>query len=258
MKSTNSEIAIRVDITNPGEFFACCGLLELAYRHNTEVQGWFDDDRFFVSYPEHSAPVTFNEILRGLVDASVKTEVDDDKESPLLLGQPVAMRLDWWLGNDGKKNALKTWAGNQDSYKMVSKWESPVKEILDDEDPDPTRLFKRQDMVQGPYGFDTKFGWDALSVGFSLNEHGNYKKSQARPVIEMLGAIGLQRFAPYMDRETVRYSTWSEPLPPPVARLAAVGKLPGATNIILEADFRRRGSYKGLSAARVIRGEQDD
>ena len=257
MESYNPKVAVQVDVTNPGEFFACCGLLELAYRLNPEAEGWFEGDRFLVAFSSQSNAVTLNEVLQGLVDASVEIEVANDKESPLLLGQPVDMRLDWWLGNDGNKNALKTWAGNQDSLKMVSKWKSSLKEILSDEDPDPTRLFQRQEMVQGPYGFDTAFGWDALSVGFSLNEHGNTKKSQARPVVEMLGAIGLQRFAPDMETTSgaVKYATWDVPLSPQIARLAAVGKLPGAAGAILEASFRRRGSYKGLSAARITRGE---
>lgn len=257
MEPHNSQIAVQVNIANPGEFFACCGLLELAYRLNREAEGWFEDHRFLVSFPGQSRTVTIHEILRWLVDAAIQTEVDDDKESPLILGQPVDMRLDWWIGNNGKTNMLKTWAGHQDSHKMISKWESPLKEMLSDEDPDPSRMFQRQEMVQGPYGFDTEFGWDALSVGFSLNEHGNTKKAQARPVVETLGAIGLQRFAPDMEatRGAVRYATWNVPLSPPVARLAAVCKLPGAMGVRLEANFRRRGSYKGLSAARIIRGE---
>ncbi len=32
MSAKNANIAIPVDLTNPGQFFACCGLLELADR----------------------------------------------------------------------------------------------------------------------------------------------------------------------------------------------------------------------------------
>src|SRR6266446_8889478 len=34
-------IRVRVDPTNPGEFFACCGLLELSERLWDGAEGWF-------------------------------------------------------------------------------------------------------------------------------------------------------------------------------------------------------------------------
>jgi CRISPR-associated protein Csb3 len=35
-------ITIPVDLTNPGQFFACCGLLELADRLWPGAEGWFE------------------------------------------------------------------------------------------------------------------------------------------------------------------------------------------------------------------------
>ena len=193
-----------------------------------------------------------------MINAAVESE-SDDKESPLLLGKPLDIRLDWWI-TDGRNNMLKTWAGNQDSRKMFSKWEQPLREILSEEDFDINALFRQQRNVQGPYGFDCKFGWDALSVGFSLNEHTRYRRSVARPVVEILGAIGLQRFTPDIDRSKgiVRYATWETPLPPSVAGLVAVGALPHAALMRLEAETTRRGSYKGLATARIKTGDLDD
>ena len=254
----NSDIEVQVDVTNPGEFFACCGLLELADRLSAGAEGWFADDKFFIVFSDASGGVTIHEALWSLINAGVESE-SEDKESPLLLGEPLNMRLDWWI-TDGRNNMLKTWAGNQDSMKMFSKWEQPLKEILSEEDPDPNTLFRQHRPLQGPYGFDSKFGWDALSVGFSLNEHTRYKKSTARPVIEILGAIGLQRFIPDIDRSNgiVRYAAWDTPIPPSVARLAAVGKLPQAALMRLESETTRRGSYKGLATARIQTGDFDD
>jgi CRISPR-associated protein Csx14 len=34
--------SVHVDPTNPGQFFACCGLLELADRLWQGAEGWFD------------------------------------------------------------------------------------------------------------------------------------------------------------------------------------------------------------------------
>ncbi len=39
-------IKIPVDVTNPGQFLACCGLLELASRLDEQGEGWFGDRRF--------------------------------------------------------------------------------------------------------------------------------------------------------------------------------------------------------------------
>ena len=255
-----SDIEIQVDATNPGEFFACCGLLELADRLSSGAAGWYDSDRFHISFSDVSRSVTIHEALWSVVNAGVEGE-SDDKVSPLHLGEPLKMRLSWWLRPEGGSNrVLKTWAANAGSLQMFSKWENPLKEILEEEDPNPTNLFRRQTLLQGPYGFDAKFGWDALSVGFSLNEHTRYKKSQARPVVETLGAIGLQRFTPDIDLSSgiVRYATWKIPLPPSVACLAAMGKLPHATLTKLESETTKRGSFKGLATARIQTGDFDD
>src|SRR5687768_461111 len=46
MKQSKPYIGIPVDLTNPGQFFACCGLLELADRIWPGAEGWFECDRF--------------------------------------------------------------------------------------------------------------------------------------------------------------------------------------------------------------------
>ena len=46
---TNPEPSIRVNVdpTNPGQFFACCGFLELADRLWRGAEGWFEEPREF-------------------------------------------------------------------------------------------------------------------------------------------------------------------------------------------------------------------
>src|SRR5262245_54537618 len=39
-------IRIKVDLTNPGQFFACCGLLELADRLWPGAEAWFEGRDF--------------------------------------------------------------------------------------------------------------------------------------------------------------------------------------------------------------------
>ena len=48
MNSSDAGIRINVDPTNPGQFFACCGLLELADRLWPGAEGWFEGGQFVV------------------------------------------------------------------------------------------------------------------------------------------------------------------------------------------------------------------
>jgi len=79
-----STIRVRVDPTNPGEFFACCGLLELADRlwcsdqvtgarvpYGMLAAGWFDcgDTEFFVTVP--GVGHTAGELITNLVEAGL-------------------------------------------------------------------------------------------------------------------------------------------------------------------------------------------
>ena len=41
--------SVNVDPTNPGQFFACCGLLELADRLWDGAEGWFAGGQFQVT-----------------------------------------------------------------------------------------------------------------------------------------------------------------------------------------------------------------
>ncbi len=48
MPDPQNEFSIPVDVTNPGQFYACCGLLELATATDADASGWFDVDRFTI------------------------------------------------------------------------------------------------------------------------------------------------------------------------------------------------------------------
>lgn len=258
-QDSRQKISLQVDITNPGEFFACCGLLELADRLSAGAMGWFEDSRFHIECQDCSDPISVNRIMWSLANVGVE-QLSDNSISPLVLGPPFQLRLNWWLRqNEEYANRLKTWAGQQTSAKMFRKWQDRLKEILSEEEMDLEILFQETCSEQGSFGFDSRSGWNALSVGFSLNEHAAYKKMPARPAVEVLGAIGLQRFFPdVVERDSttlVSYATWNAPLYPAVARLAATGSLPDITSQRLETRITRRGSYKGLDTAVPRRGD---
>jgi CRISPR-associated protein Csx14 len=52
---TRGELAftVKVDVTNPGQFFSCCGLLELSHRLWQGAAGWFSDSLFSVTTPRY-------------------------------------------------------------------------------------------------------------------------------------------------------------------------------------------------------------
>ena len=58
-------IRVAVDPTNPGQFFACCGLLELANRLWPGAEGWFEKGKFCIAC-EGTADQLLEIFRRGL------------------------------------------------------------------------------------------------------------------------------------------------------------------------------------------------
>ena len=74
-----STITVKVNATNPGQFFACCGLLELADRLWRGAEGWFaDDDEAFLI----SAGGTLDALVQAIATAELIHACPSD---PLLL-----------------------------------------------------------------------------------------------------------------------------------------------------------------------------
>jgi CRISPR-associated protein Csx14 len=259
METCTSSLCVKVDAANPGHFFACCGLLELAHRIWRGAEGWFENGQFCVAAIA-TAGRRISDVLRELVqcearvDASGEGKESDNKTSPILLGQPINLELNWWLSADGKPNLFKTWAANATSRQMYEKWREALRSVMSGTEQEPGKVLYITAPVQGSYGFDSSLSWDSLRAGFSLNEHAQYKKLAAHPAVELLGALGLQRFFPQLDKQeqTVIYGTWSVPLSPSVAPLAATGTLRAGVATVLRSRFVYRGSFKGLNRATPI------
>jgi hypothetical protein len=264
VSTRDSTFNLQVDVANPGQFFACCGVLEVAYRLSRResraapiapVEGWFEGDRFHVTYPARTDALT--SLIRVAAEcAAMVVELDgvDRKMAPVHLVEPLDLRLDWWLGAGNSATRFKTWAANATSLQMYAKWSKPMKELLAEVDKDPSRVLTASALIQGSYGFDSSLGWNALDLGFSLNEHDNLKLLPLRPAVELFGAIGLQRCRPLYDQDgdLIEYRTWSVPL----TVVAAAPIVNGAVSYPFSTRFRsrfvKRGSFKGLdNAARI-------
>jgi len=90
MNHPEPNITVNVDVTNPGQFFACCGLLELADRLWPGAEGWFGhDDRSFLI----AGGGTLGELIDMIVNAElVATRPSDPASSPMTLKAKVDSR----------------------------------------------------------------------------------------------------------------------------------------------------------------------
>jgi CRISPR-associated endonuclease/helicase Cas3 len=137
--------SVNVDPTNPGQFFACCGLLELADRlwPDPGAEGWFADGKFHVTC-EGTIPTLFAELRKVGLSSALTPELQAERESlekrkrelkrerkslpkkeetrrkelgtlfregSIRIGARFNLLLDWWQSNDDSNP--KTWAGSQ-------------------------------------------------------------------------------------------------------------------------------------------------
>lgn len=230
MSGLPEAMTVNVDPTNPGQFFACCGLLELADRLHGSAEGWFERGRFRI--------VTEGD-LSSLVEAISRVELrqvdpEDNTSSPIemmLPGRPL--RLDWWLDDMSGGKELKVWAGTMESVRIARAMQKTLRDgrfgnpdLFDiglvAHDPDDPR--KKVE----PYYFDARRCPNAHSrdVGFSPNDL--QMTTTAHPAVEFLCLVGLQRCLPARTKRPriFDYYTWSTPLAPCLLPAAVKGLLP--------------------------------
>ena len=261
-------IRINVDPTNPGQFFACCGLLELADRIWPGAEGWFEDRQFCVdclgTVPELLSKLLTNqpeEITRlecnGLevkpIIAPLTISFDDRSKSVITLdswmkiqsvkGVPSVIANPPWNFWSGQQTSLSIWLG------LREKLAGQLARLNADE---YVNLFYIRLFQKGRFGFDPGPAWNALDVGFSPNEQGLDVESS--PAVELLAAVGLQRFRPVMgnDRESFDYMIWNIPLSPSIAAAAMSGALNDSSSVRFRGCIVRRGQYAALGFSYLI------
>jgi len=263
MNADKPDFTIEVDVTNPGQFFACCGLLELADRLWPGAEAWFIEDagaRFAVRTPDGTASAL--EISTALCQCQLRDEYSDQKDlmaeqgqSPQLsekdldklrregyifIGPPFCVRLDWWKEGQG----LKTWSGSQGVVRIAQAAMRKFHKAFEDPSPLDYKCILRpaneevseSEVVTGrrrkrskgkdkvePFYFDARRFAHALDTGFSLDAVG--AETVASPATELLCLIGLQRFRPRLANDLFAYWTWSRSLPANVASAVVCGAL---------------------------------
>lgn len=242
---------LNVDVQNPGQFFSCCGLFELAYRQgNGDVEAYFTDGQFFLV----DEPV---DLVESLLTCEIR---DNDNDGSLWIGDPFNLHLDWWF--NFKANGwqirrgvapLKTWAGAQKAgVIMACSRDALVPRGLDPDVFNYGTVVKRK-----PFYHDSRLNmWSsALDTGFSNN---NEKMAIITyPAVDTLSVIGLQRFLPKRmdDRLKYTYVPWQQQYPIAVAAMVASAAIPEvgrSTQYQFSARPQGDQGYYSLAHARPI------
>lgn len=250
------ERRISLDPCNPGQFYACCGLIELF-----EFGGLRILSKFEVNWrrPREAEFVLVSELELDL--GSIANAIRDAKYEPLprpssedklpdkdsiaparvsIFGKEFI--LDWWLEwFHHKPRPIKCWAGQVTTQKLIS--------ILPGMVPNDDLSFDYGVLTTKRFGVDPRSAWVALNLGYSPNEQG--QESRTYPVVEMLAAFGLQGFRPAGNRSKgFTYHLWLSPLPLTVARTACAQPWDGLKTAPFQFVLGERGqSYKYFSFA---------
>lgn len=263
------------DPTNPGHFFACSGLLEVADRIWPGVEGWFENNEFFIIHENPTA--SLSKMLTVAHNIQVSEDLnsiegdDDEREDsekefrPLIIESPIQLRLDWW-----QDKALKPWAGSMNARNIFlamcnsidSKNEDPLNQgqVVFDADknkPERNRRKRSQPKKREPFYFDSRRGANALAIDVGFSPDAIKLTTIAYPVVEALSFIGLQRSRPRpADKSRIfEYFTWRIPLPIEVMPLAVLGYIGNGKGYRFENAFRTdKKKHKAFSPASAIGG----
>ena len=187
---------MKVDPTNLGEVLACAGIARLL---GPLAQTGFEGDEFICPPLDQLTP-SLAVTRHGL----------------RLCGHSI----DWWQPwslNPG----LKFWAGRQTVETVHRSAVQAATGSVHD-------WLTVTAGLQGRLGVDARAGWDAVSLGWSLDDQAQHQIA-GRPWLEILASFGLQAFPVAGDkRDGYRYHTWRySHLPTAVAAFSGYGLYSG-------------------------------
>lgn len=294
MSDLPANITVPVDLTNPGQFFACCGLLELADRLWPGAVGWFVSDRFHIAGPpECSLRVLFHKIENSTVVNTMTTSqnsrleelramtkkhreatpgLDDEKkelesrrrELPIVLSGDIAFRVDWFCDEFAGGSRFKTWAGQQSVLEITMAMHGGVKTAGLNE---AESIWSNARSIGLPFNFDSDLGGQgsALDIGFSFDPLAGSEATRiegtCRPSLEFLAFIGLQRFRPLELKGQNRFvfAAWHNPLAAVVAAACACRAIEIGRESIYEFRLLYRTKYlKSFLPAIPFQGYHND
>lgn len=287
MRERKAAITIELDAANPGHFFACCGLLELAGRRWPDTEGWFSGGDFCMAPHCEIADCSTKSLIDGLAQCEIRNTVSSAevqrrnllkalgakkltareslekkeleklwRESPLILGSPFDLRVDWFLDDLAGGSRFKTWAGQQSVIDIALAMQRAVAHSASSEQDLAGCLLWESDDRSVPFNFDSNLGpqSSSLDVGYSLDAL--RLSTRLRPVIELAAFVGLQRFRPNPVKDRANeysYRSWTEPQSASVASAIAYGIVgaPSVTEYRFSLLFRTKYLKSFLPATRI-------
>lgn len=289
MRNSMPTISIPVDVTNPGQFFACCGLFELADRLWPGAEAWFDGEaahsRFHILALKSRQGLnaadgpTLCELLsnacalrfdvgndEGSSDGADQGD-DDSLLDPIVIQSPVQLILDWW-----SDKSIKPWAGSMKERSIFNAMLRAIDPANSDPMNDAKPVFAPSEPVgagkrakkpkkKEPFYFDCRRGSNAhpLDSGFSPDTH--HMLSYCFPAVEAMCFVGLQRARPaptdVPNRST--YTAWTTRLPVNVVGPVVCGMagIPGSSAFTFD-NFFRTDQRKHKSYSRAARTRSND
>ena len=235
---------IETDLHNPGQFFACCGLLYCADRLLTGSTAHFNDEKFVLHANEIDPALAVMKRLKDCID-SISTDTDA-AESPVHI-KDVPVRLDFWHHFDNRP-IIKLFAGRIQSKAPIERWARHFQECC--KKGNSPSAWTDFSAVSLPSGIDASTRWTAQDVGFSL-EAQSMKEMRTYPLVEFFAHIGLQSYCWHKIRQgRHEYNTWNAPLPMLVAAPVAAGAIPSLATRRFEFEIKENGSYKTFNMSR--------
>ncbi len=254
MNTPNSSFSVNVDPTNPGQFFACCGLLELADRLWPNAEGWFAEDgrRFYVACGEHDLA----ELLAMLAQTTIQSSLGDDglkrlgtllsaaKDSltaqdradkerlrqqwrveRVTLTAPFNITIDWWWDVSSGVTLLKTWAAKQFVLSIARPLLSAIRTTAWTERGLDNCLTTTAKISGLPFYFDAANNTQNTPRDFGVSTADVKMAPSDRPLVELLTFIALQRYRPSRQSQSdlIQYAIWKSPHVPSTAAAIASG-----------------------------------
>ena len=222
-----AETSVPVDLTNPGQVFACLGFLEAAEILLGDARGGFDwrlltDVQFRLA--GHGSDNPIERVLRFLDEATVRsfaptispnstdewgieTEKQDTYVFPFTDTKPdvLPVRLSdssgksiminhWGEQAQSGLDRVKFWAGmkGKPGAKLTQETLDLIQGRAADHAEDPFSLSAEQ---SSSFRFDWRRDYVPIDLGFSPNAHNNLVM-RGYPIVELLAAIGLTNARP--------------------------------------------------------------
>lgn len=266
-------VSIPVDLSNPGQYFACCGLFEVASRQSNGVLAWFTDSTFHLTDGSDCSRLGPKLLIDLLKHCEVESKLDERdandfrhlngrkpselsaserarkkelvstiREAPVLLDWGDKLTIDWFLDSASGGSDFKTWAGQQTTLAIARAMQAGI--IAGGYATGDCRDWLSRGVVGSglPFNFDATLGLQSssLDVGFSLDVL--KMAQQTRPLLEFAAFIGLQRFRPkvVVSRKSYAYGVWQDPLPIQAAGAAASLSIPVSQRMAFRLLYRTK------------------